>query len=271
MIEHTDLANIAGFFASSDVRMTELYWVDLEEGFARDDFLTPAPGFLYILQGVGRFTFGDAGYLLRPGEVLHGGGDTRMAFSNAGQNKLQYCLIHYALLGGESSVWTQRHYRLQPGPEPVITGLLLELRSHQDTPGALAELRRRFLLYQLIHETLTCCERSKQPSGYENFVQDAIAYIQSHYAEPLTLSDLSARYGVSRGFFSAQFRKIAGISPIDYLIGIRIRRAKELLSFSGSSVKEIAKSVGYTDMYYFSRLFKKHTSQPPSSFRPQGD
>jgi iron complex transport system substrate-binding protein len=59
-------------------------------------------------------------------------------------------------------------------------------------------------------------------------------------------------------------------SPIDYLIQVRMNKAKELLLNTEHTLKEIAESVGYSDSYYFSRLFKKITGSAPTAFRNHG-
>ncbi|MFD0672880.1 helix-turn-helix transcriptional regulator [Cohnella sp. GCM10027633] len=66
-------------------------------------------------------------------------------------------------------------------------------------------------------------------------------------------------------YFSYLFRKYVGIGPIDYLIQYRMNRARELLATGQFSVAEVARSVGYLDAYYFSRLFKKHAGLPPGA------
>ena len=58
-----------------------------------------------------------------------------------------------------------------------------------------------------------------------------------------------------------------GDSPINYLIRIRLSKAKELLESSKLSVKEISEAVGYKDPYYFSKLYKKYYGKSPSKTR----
>jgi YesN/AraC family two-component response regulator len=65
---------------------------------------------------------------------------------------------------------------------------------------------------------------------------------------------------------SKLFKQETGESPINYLIKIRMEKAKELLVKEELSVKEIANSVGYQDAYHFSKLFKKYTGNSPSDY-----
>jgi len=64
------------------------------------------------------------------------------------------------------------------------------------------------------------------------------------------------------------FKRTFTVSPNEYLMNKRISKAKDLLmAFPPIPVKQIALSVGYTDSYYFSRIFKMETGQTPSEFR----
>ena len=59
------------------------------------------------------------------------------------------------------------------------------------------------------------------------------------------------------------------MSPVNYLIELRLNRAKELLKYTPLPVNEIALSVGIANPYYFSRLFKKHTGTSPTEYRKE--
>ena len=68
-------------------------------------------------------------------------------------------------------------------------------------------------------------------------------------------------------YISKIFKDIMGDSPINYLIRIRLSKAKELLENSKLSIKEISEAIGYKDPYYFSKLYKKYYGISPSKHR----
>ena len=68
-------------------------------------------------------------------------------------------------------------------------------------------------------------------------------------------------------YISKIFKEIMGDSPINYLIKIRLSKAKELLNNSNTPIKTIAKMIGYNDPYYFSKLFKKYYGISPNKFK----
>ncbi|WOC33009.1 MULTISPECIES: helix-turn-helix transcriptional regulator [Caproicibacterium] len=96
-------------------------------------------------------------------------------------------------------------------------------------------------------------------------VETVIHYMTRHFTEPLTLAQLAACVQISESYLGKIFKTVTGKSPVDYLIGIRISRAKVLLK-EGMSVSEASRKAGFSDIYYFSRTFKKREGLSPSAF-----
>ena len=92
-------------------------------------------------------------------------------------------------------------------------------------------------------------------------------HMLQNYGRPLTVEDLAAIAGLSRHRYLHAFKEALGSSPIDYLIRLRIDKAKELLLGSDLRVAEIAELVGYDNPLYLSRLFRKRTGFSPLAWR----
>ncbi|GBF78452.1 DNA-binding response regulator [Paenibacillus sp. 598K] len=99
--------------------------------------------------------------------------------------------------------------------------------------------------------------------------RDMLAYVEQHYTEELALQDIAAAFGVSREYVSRRFKQAYGIGFTDYLTGYRIDRAKRLMANPHLSVARIAEMVGYRDVKYFSKVFKKQAGQSPKAYRSQ--
>jgi transcriptional regulator GlxA family with amidase domain len=82
-----------------------------------------------------------------------------------------------------------------------------------------------------------------------------------------TVAELAERTALSRAQFTRRFTAHTGMSPIRYLIEARIDRARQLLTETKTSVTHVALTLGYTDIGYFSRQFKRHTGHSPSRAR----
>ena len=98
-------------------------------------------------------------------------------------------------------------------------------------------------------------------------ITEAKHYIQQHYQEALRLEDVSTAVGFNATYFSTLFKKETGQNFMDYLTELRISKAKELLCGEELSVQDVAEQVGYRDLKYFSRLFKKLTGVSPSDYK----
>ncbi|MDC7287824.1 response regulator [Blautia schinkii] len=119
---------------------------------------------------------------------------------------------------------------------------------------------------QLLHQIL-------QPAAIEpafSLIAEVRAYIDTHFMELLTLKDLSARFHISISYLCTLYKKEYDISPIDYIIEKRIKTSQAyLLKDPTYTIKQVAEKVGYSDAYYFSRLFKMYTGKTPSQYRKE--
>ena len=85
--------------------------------------------------------------------------------------------------------------------------------------------------------------------------------------ENLSLESVASRYHFNVSYFSTMFKNRTGKSFSDYLIEVRMKRAKELLAGREMKIYEIAACCGYRDTKYFARVFKKHAGMSPENFR----
>jgi len=98
---------------------------------------------------------------------------------------------------------------------------------------------------------------------------DVRNYIDKHVKELITLDDLANMFFVSKEYLSKQFKQELGTSVTDYIIGQRMETAKELVKQGKLSFKEIAEEVGYEDVSYFYRVFRKYFGVAPGEMRKQ--
>lgn len=94
-------------------------------------------------------------------------------------------------------------------------------------------------------------------------------YLDSHYSTKITLDGLADQYYINKYYLTKVFKEQYGQSITNYLLNVRITKAKQLLRFSEKSVEEIGLEVGLGAPHYFSQTFKSVEGVPPSKYREQ--
>lgn len=95
------------------------------------------------------------------------------------------------------------------------------------------------------------------------FVSDITSYLYANYMNNISIAKLGCYFHYSGSYISKIFREIKGISILEYLLMIRMDKAKELLKQPGFRVKDVSSMVGYEDSLYFSKVFKKREGMSP--------
>ena len=98
-------------------------------------------------------------------------------------------------------------------------------------------------------------------------INQAKRYIKKHFADPISLEEVSSEVGFSGSYFSTLFRKETGKNFLEYSTDVRIDEAKVLLRESRMTIENVAKSVEINDYKRFSKTFKKLTGVSPKEYR----
>ena len=124
----------------------------------------------------------------------------------------------------------------------------------------------RTCFFELAH---MCCELiyKERHGKYRDEIRKIIEYIESHYMEDITLKWAADYVFISETYLSHIFKKEIGKSFVQYLTEIRMKKAADMLIHTNLSVHEISLKVGYYNINYFGRLFKKYTGTSPKQFR----
>jgi len=138
----------------------------------------------------------------------------------------------------------------------------------EDTPPSTA-CRIQGLLLTTVSKLLRSLDATTledfQPHYYQ--LKPALDYMQSYYQHNPSLQEIAARVHLAPTYFHRQFSSLFSISPFQYMLNQRLNRARQLLSSTSLSIKEIAATVGYDNSLYFSRVFTTQLGIPPSHYR----
>lgn len=146
---------------------------------------------------------------------------------------------------------------------------IVELNPVETSPATLTLAQVKEQAQKILESGLAF--RDKQAGNQQSaLIFEAKAYIERHYAQPdISLNQVAEHVNRSPSHFSTLFSRSIGVDFRDYLTGIRLKKARELLSTTMLKTSEISRQIGYKDPHYFSLVFKKETGLSPQEFRWQ--
>ena len=123
------------------------------------------------------------------------------------------------------------------------------------------------LLLQMLGEFHAILKRQPfQHSGHENMIRHARIIMMESLDRSIELEAIADQLGMGYSLFRQLFKQYTGLSPRQYIIQLRIEKAKELLLDPALSVKQVAYSAGFESGHYFTRLFKEKTGLTPTQY-----
>lgn len=224
---------------------------------------------MYLVCGALDAWTGTTAHSLQAGDVIFYPPETYYAYQLAGTEKMAYLWVHFTgsdaenLLTGHG-LEMARVYHIGHAAElsEAIEGIH---RLFITRPAFFLEEAAARLNVLLLH--IARSVRPPESAFSTDRFQASLNYLNRHYTQAIRLETLAEMEYLSASRYSALFRQIIGCSPQQYLLELRLKNARELLHSTDLSIAEVARSVGYEDALYFSRLFRRHTGQPPSAYR----
>ena len=128
------------------------------------------------------------------------------------------------------------------------------------------DLQNANLLHQLISECVLSSMTVDQSQLIPSTMQSIQLYLLEHFQEKITLEELGNRFNLNPFYLQKQFKRYVGQSPSEYLIYLRIAKAKELIRTTDKSVSQISHEVGIDNPGYFTRLFRKLEGITPHEY-----
>jgi AraC-like DNA-binding protein len=112
-------------------------------------------------------------------------------------------------------------------------------------------------------------DREGERAVYHNVLRmrPVIEYIGEHFCEKIYIEKLAGMLDVSPDYFTKMFRDSIGKTPIDYINGLRINRAMQILADTDDSMADIADEIGFCNPNYFHKIFKQYIDMSPLAYR----
>jgi AraC-like DNA-binding protein len=230
------------------------------------EYRTTYSAFIFTLSGRARLSFDDSVFEAEPHTVIHGCPGHLLRFVADGTEGFEHANIYYTACQVEAlddglGAWMDVPFAFRLEDCSSMLERVVALEGLNARPSLDNRLRQIAGSTVLIRNLFASTRQSN--AAKVDYVR---SFLDAHYDEPLSLSELGDLVDMSPKHFSRCFSCSYGVSPMKYLVTRRLEQARLLLA-SGLKVSEAAAMVGYEDQFYFSRLFKKHYGCSPRSLK----
>ena len=173
---------------------------------------------------------------------------------------------HYSIIEFESEIVCDNIFSFSVKNSEKILNLFKKLEYKRTLKKPMYEAESIRDVYSVLLMLAQSIQKKYLPSDKLSKISPAVNYIAKNYNKDIKNDELSKLTGLSTVYFRKLFTKFFGTSPIAFVNELRIKKAKEMLKSDYGSISEIAESLGYLNIYDFSRTFKKHVGISPSKY-----
>lgn len=153
--------------------------------------------------------------------------------------------------------------------EAMVPDLEMLLEQTRQPLAPNSELLRLSSILRLFHNISLLClnDDSRNDPDSPDWLEKGLQYMNHHYAAGISVDETAAFAGVDRTHFSKTFKKAYGSTPVNYLQALKMKEAAQMLVHTQFKMSEVALSIGFPDLYSFSRAFKNYYGVAPSQYQ----
>ena len=225
--------------------------------------------FYFLLEGDFHFEIDGVSYEGHPGQLFFLPRNTFQryhAYGNPNARKIWFHALYNCSGHPLTDTLTLPHFVTVSNVPAVYAPFKILVETDGTDPASY--VRRKAAMLEVLAYYLEACDTLTVKLVADNRLTEITAYIDTHFKERLSVSDLAHKFGYSESYFIRYFKKHMGITPANYIIEKRISLAKELLQSTRLSMSEVALQSGFEeDANYFSRVFKSRTGLIPTVYR----
>lgn len=149
-----------------------------------------------------------------------------------------------------------------------IVSIIEELTNFFKTTSETDDLKCISIIYHLFHQFYLQSQRLNLSSySSSDWFQKSKEYMDIHYSENISVTDVAKHIGINRSHFTTAFTEKTGVTPSKYIFRLRMDKAIELMAEDTHTITEIALTLGYSDLYSFSRAFKAYYGVSPNQYK----
>lgn len=217
----------------------------------------------FVAEGYGVYSCGGEEYPVGPGQMFVIRPEEMTTYRADAQDPWHYIWVGFRVdepLREEVGSLLQQNVFTVPNARRLFSDIAASGQMH-----AARELFVCGKVYELLSMLLESC--GQQQTDLSNYVMRAKDYVEANYVSDLSVQGIANYLGLSRSYFSTIFKQSEGISPQEFIVDLRLRKAGELIAERGYRPGEAAAACGYTDVFNFSKMFKRKFGVPPGRYR----
>lgn len=162
----------------------------------------------------------------------------------------------------------QGHCVIQANDAPDLSSKFHSIVSILQADSSYHQMQASVILYSMITEILAHKQGLYIDLNKQTVLSPVVSFMEQHIKDPISIEELSSIAKVSVSYLCRKFKEIYQVSPIQYLINLRMMKARELLTTQNNlTVKRISQECGYTDVSYFCSEFKRYFGLSPSEYQ----
>jgi AraC-like DNA-binding protein len=173
---------------------------------------------------------------------------------------------HASIYGGAELLLSPRGFPVNDPIRLMVRDFMIEMSEKPAGWETMLHSLEINLCHQLLRSFFGIVVNGQKVSSRMD-IDHVIEYINVQYANQITVEDMSSVIALSSSHFSRLFKKETGMSPQEYLIDVRLNRARSYLLKSDKNLTEIAHDCGFASSAHFSSSFRRRYGQPPSALR----
>ncbi|MDQ0872522.1 AraC-like DNA-binding protein [Paenibacillus sp. V4I3] len=233
----------------------------------------------YVISGKGVFSSQGEEYELGAGDSFVIEPEQLISYVSDETDPWHYCWIAFTGTQAAALVASTGVNPLQPiihtKRNRHIPVLFRHIQQALRSKQANAQLKSIGYLHLLLGEYCEILSASTLASAVteaesDRIVQQAIHYLSTQYAEPITIELMAESLGYNRAYLSRMFKRHTKVTPVTFLLKLRVDKARLLLRERLElTIEQIASSVGFYDPLYFSKQFRRWYGVSPSEYRNQ--
>ena len=263
----------------------------VQPGILSSDFEVHSHGFselVIITEGTAAHIIDNEEYRIKAGDVYVIGGDTAHGFRDVRSLSMVNIMYYPDALFPSSAIRTLPGYQalfvLEPqcrkeygfrhklqlstaGQSYVRDAVEIMRREYDSKLTGCEAVLQSYFLALVAYLSREYTQGSADGANELMNLANAVAYMESHYMEPITLKFLSDTLSISTRHFIRIFQRHYNATPIDHILRLRLEHALELLKDTRWNITEIAGKCGFADSNYFSRQFRSRYGLSPRGYR----